>query len=67
MKDDPIIAELYRIREEYAKRFNYDIAAMAEHIRGRQKEHPERVVSFPPKRPRQRAAAQESPEKYEEG
>jgi len=30
MKTDPILEELRRIRDEHAKQFNYDIAAIAE-------------------------------------
>jgi len=66
MKDDPIIAELLRVREEYAKRFNYDIAAMVRHLQERQTEHPERIVSFPPKRPRHRSTIQETRQTYDE-
>ena len=28
METDPILAELHRIREEYAARFNYDLRAI---------------------------------------
>lgn len=50
MKNDPIVEEIRRYREEYAKQFNYDIRAMVEDLRKREQEHPERMVSFPPKR-----------------
>lgn len=49
MKPDPIVAEVRRVREEYAKRFDYDLHAIAADLRKREQEHPERLVSFPPK------------------
>ncbi len=33
MPDDEIVAEIRRCREEYAKRFNYDLNAMFEDLR----------------------------------
>ena len=38
MRDDPIVEEVRRIREEYAKQFDYDLCAMAVDLRS------ERVV-----------------------
>jgi len=64
MYNDPIIDEIRQIREEYAKQFDYDLEAMAEDLRRRGRKHPERIVSFPPKPPRDRSAVQETPEKY---
>lgn len=64
MKDDPIIEELYQMREAYAKRFDYNIAAMAEHIRKREKEHPERMVVIPPRPLQKRAVALENADDY---
>ncbi len=34
---DPILEEIYRFRDEHAKKFNYDIDAIAEDIRQRTK------------------------------
>lgn len=67
MKNESIIDDVRRIRLEFCQEFNNDINAMAEYLRKKEQEHPERLVSLPPKRTRQRAAAQESPEGYEEG
>jgi hypothetical protein len=36
MKKDPIVAELHKIREEHARRFNYDLDAMFEDLRRKQ-------------------------------
>ena len=54
MLDDPIVEEIHRHREEYAKRFNYDIHAMVADLRKREQQHPERLVSFPAKPARKR-------------
>jgi hypothetical protein len=47
MFDDPIIEEVRRVRQEYAKRHNYDLRAIAADLRKQEQEHPERLVSFP--------------------
>lgn len=36
MKKDPIVAEIHKIREEHARRFNYDLDAMFEDLRCKQ-------------------------------
>lgn len=60
MWNDPIVEEVRRWRDEYAKQFNYDLRAMVEDIRKREQEHPERLVSYPPKPARHlKAASQE--------
>lgn len=50
MASDPIVEEIRRIRQEHAKRFNYDLRAIVADLRKLEQEHPERLVSFPPKR-----------------
>lgn len=47
---DPIVDEVRAIRDEYAKSLGYDIEAIVADLRARQEQHPERVVSLPPKR-----------------
>lgn len=49
MRQDPIVAETRRRREEYAARFNYDINAICRAARKKQKESGREVVSLPPK------------------
>jgi len=49
MRNDPIVEEVRRVREEYAKQFDYDVRAMAEDLRKREQQHRERLVSFPAK------------------
>ncbi|MDX2041988.1 MAG: hypothetical protein SF097_12100 [Acidobacteriota bacterium] len=47
MNSDPIIEELHQVRERFAARFNYDVAAMVAYLRQQQEKeinHP--VVSF---------------------
>lgn len=57
MKDDPIVEEVRRARQEYAARFGYDLRAVAADLREREQQHPERLVSFPPKpAPRKKTA-----------
>jgi len=50
MKDDPIVAEVRRIRDAHAAKFNYDIRAIAEDLRSREGKDGGRVVSLKPKR-----------------
>lgn len=49
---DPIVEEVRRVRQEYAQQFNYDLHAIAADLRRQEQEHPERLVSFPPRSPR---------------
>lgn len=64
MLNDPIVEEIRRIREDFARKFNYDLEAMVEYLRKKEQEHPERLVYLTPKLPRERVAAQETPESY---
>ena len=57
MFTDPIVEEVRRVREEYAKRFNYDAHAIADDLRKQEKQHSERLISFPAKRPRKTKTA----------
>jgi hypothetical protein len=50
MKLDPVLAEVRRVREEYAQMFNGDIKAMMEDMRQRQAASGRKVVSLEPKR-----------------
>jgi hypothetical protein len=60
MFEDPIVEEVRRVRQEYARRFNYDLHAIAADLRKQEQEHPERLVSFPAKAPRKTGRAQAS-------
>ena len=46
MTDDPILAEIRAFREEYARRFNYDLRAIVKDLRTRQEESGRKIVSF---------------------
>ena len=60
MLSDPIIEEVRRVRQKYAKRLNYDLHAIAADLRKQEQEHPERLVSFPAKSPRKARNARAS-------
>jgi len=51
MWHDPIVEELHKIREEYARKFNFDISAICKDIQEKQVESGREVVSFPPRKP----------------
>jgi len=57
MRNDPIVEEIRRVRQEYAKQFDYDVRAIADDLRRREQQHRERLVSFPPKPARRREMA----------
>ena len=63
MVSDPIVEEVRRVRQEYVKRLNYDLHAIAADLRKHEQEHPERLVSFPAKSPRKKGAARPSSHK----
>jgi hypothetical protein len=51
MGRDPIIQEVRAIREQLAAQFGFDVRAIGEDARRRQRESGRKVVSLPPKRP----------------
>jgi hypothetical protein len=57
---DPIVDEVHKHREAYAKRFNYDLAAICRDLRKKQKASGRNIVSFPPKRPKRAALGSKS-------
>ena len=50
MAEDTIVAEVRRAREALASQFNYDLRAMIQAARERQRTGGRKVVSFPPSR-----------------
>ena len=44
--NDPIMEELYRIRDKLCKKFNYDVHAIYEDIKARQETIKHRLVKF---------------------
>jgi hypothetical protein len=47
---DPIIAEVRKARDAYARKFNYDIQAMCRDLKKRQAQNANKIISLPPKR-----------------
>ncbi len=47
--NDPIVEEVRRIRDEYAKRFDYDLKAIVADLRHKEQAHRDQLVSYPPK------------------
>ena len=52
--NDPIVDEVRRIRQEYAEQFHLDLRAMAADLQKKEQQHPQQLVSFPPKPARQK-------------
>ena len=51
MSSDPIVAETRAFREALMDEVGNDLDALFEHLRRREALHPERLVSFPPRKP----------------
>jgi len=51
MWQDPIVEEIHRARDEYAKKFNYDLRAICEDLREKQETSGIKIVSRPPRKP----------------
>lgn len=51
MPQDPIVEEVRRIRDQYAKRFKYDLHDICNDLRCKQKRERGDIVSFPSKKP----------------
>ncbi len=52
MIEDPIVEEVRKARDEYAKQFGYDLNAICRDLQQKQEQPGKNVVSFPPRRPR---------------
>ncbi len=51
MWKDEVLEEIYRIREEHAKAFNYDLKAICNDLRNRQAVSGKQMISKPLKQP----------------
>lgn len=51
MWNDPIVEEVRKVRDEHAKKFNYDLEAIAADLRKQQKAGKRKFVTLPPKKP----------------
>jgi len=56
MPEDPIVDEVRKARDEYAKEFNYDLDAICRDLQEKQRHTTRKVVSFPPRRPQPTSA-----------
>ena len=54
MREDPILAEMRRLREEYAASLNHDAQAIYQDLLRRQRQTPRKLVRLPPRDPRTR-------------
>lgn len=50
MRNDPIVEEVRKFREQRAARFGYDLRAIARDVKKREKEGGRKIVSFARKR-----------------
>jgi len=50
MKNDPIIEEIHRIRQEHAEQFNYNISEIFNDLKEQEKKSGRKFVSLPVKR-----------------
>jgi hypothetical protein len=57
MRDDPIVEEVRRIRDAYTQECGNDLRKMVEDLNAWERDHPERVVTYPPKAPERRQSA----------
>ena len=51
VRKDPIVEEVRRSKEAQAKRYNYDVWAMANALQAAQRKHRKRLVTLSPRRP----------------
>lgn len=54
MKDDPIVAEVRRIRHEHEARFKYDLDLIAEDLKAQEQASGRQYISLPPRRTKPR-------------
>lgn len=62
---DPIIEEVWRVREEHARKYNYDIGAIAEHMRERSRSLPGERVMLATKPFQRRASVRKNADEQE--
>ena len=62
MWEDPIVAEVRKVRDAYAAQFNYDLEAIYHDLKRQEKESGLTFVSYPPKPPKPGPATGEHPE-----
>ncbi len=50
MWEDPIVKEIHKFREEHAKKFNYNLEAIFEDLKERERKSGRKIISLPIKR-----------------
>jgi hypothetical protein len=50
MSEDPIIEEVRKARDDYARQFDYDLEVIFRDLQKKQQQPGKKIVSFPPKR-----------------
>jgi hypothetical protein len=60
MIEDEIVLEIRKVKEALAARFNYDVRAIAEDARNRQKSSGHKIISVIPARLKKRAKTDKS-------
>ena len=61
MPDDPIVTEIRALREELMRELGNDLDALFQYLQKREALHPERLISFPPRRPQEIGSHSEQP------
>jgi hypothetical protein len=51
MWNDPIVEEVRKIRDEHAKKFDYDLQAIVADLKKQQKASKRKFVALPPRKP----------------
>ena len=51
MWNDPIVEEVRTVRNEHAKKFNFDLNAIAADLKKQQKASKRKFVTLPPRKP----------------
>jgi hypothetical protein len=49
--EDPIVAETRALRQQLMDEVGNDLDALVKYLQERERDHPERLVSLPPRRP----------------
>ena len=44
MHSDPILREVHRMKDQFARKYDYDLDKIFDHLREEAKKHPERMV-----------------------
>ncbi len=50
MWEDPIVKEIHKFREKHAKKFNYNLDAIFEDLKERERKSGRKIISLPIKR-----------------